>query len=158
MAMLRRRARSACAAVALLVVAGAGCRSAGAPPEAMRDVAPPAGRLCYPTSEAESNLLDYALRMAGHAPGSDGGPPPGVATFDSAAVALVRDERTCARAAAAYAGVARDARGAAPVPVEVVRAGRVYLVDRPRAPIRAGEFTIIGMLDLDFRWIGGLAG
>ena len=64
----------------------------------------------------------------------------------------IRDPEVCARAGRAYAGLGDDA--AAP-PAAVIRAGGLYFtIATP--PDRAGEWTVIAVLDKHFRWIIGI--
>jgi hypothetical protein len=66
---------------------------------------------------------------------------------------VVRDARTCRAAAAGYAGGPLPP-GVAPR-ATVVRAGGLYFVIGPNVQ-KAGEFTIVGVLDARFRWLVGI--
>ena len=76
---------------------------------------------------------------------------------DSTPPAPISDAGTCARAADAYARAAWSTPGGrAPVRAGVVRAGGLYFVVSPPGTV-AGEFTGVGVLDGEFRWLVGLA-
>jgi len=76
---------------------------------------------------------------------------------DSAPPAPVTEAAICARAADAYARSATASRQPGPTRglAGVVRAGGLYFVVSPPAHT-AGEFTIVGVLDGEFRWLVGL--
>jgi hypothetical protein len=76
---------------------------------------------------------------------------------DSTPPTAISDAAICARAADAYARAAATSGqvGSAPGRVGVVRAGGLYFVVSPHSHT-AGEFTIVGVLDGEFRWLIGL--
>jgi len=66
--------------------------------------------------------------------------------FDSSQVALVRDEKTCLRAAPLY-----GEPGDPPRRVVVVRMGPLYMVYDPYEPLSAGEWNIYRLFDRRWR-------
>jgi hypothetical protein len=77
----------------------------------------------------------------------------GISAFDSSQVSLVRDEKTCLRAARVY-GRAADP----PRKVVVVRVRRLYLVYDPYEPVPAGEWNIWRIFDRRWRLLVNLLG
>jgi hypothetical protein len=77
----------------------------------------------------------------------------GIAPFDSSRVTLVRDEKTCRRAAQLYSEPNDPPRR-----VVVVRMGRHYLVYDPYEPLPAGEWDIWRVFDRRWRPVFDLMG
>jgi hypothetical protein len=103
------------------------------------------GELACVTDSIEISLvLDRALRYAEPEEQKTFRFPP----FDSSQVALVRDEKTCHRAAQLY-----GQRGDPPRRVVVVRMGGLYLVYDPYEPLPAGEWNIYRLFDRRWRQV-----
>ncbi|MFL5403488.1 MAG: hypothetical protein ACJ8BF_11795 [Gemmatimonadales bacterium] len=109
-----------------------------------------AGELACVTDSLESSfVLDRALRYAQPEEQKTFRLP----RFDSTQVTLVRDEKTCLRAAKLYGHP-----GDPPRKVVVVRMGPLYLVYDPYEPLPAGEWDIYRLFDRRWRPVFDLMG
>jgi hypothetical protein len=97
---------------------------------------------CVTDTAETSALLDLALRYAQRTEQKT----VRLAPFDSTQVAVIRNEKTCLRAAQLY-----GAPGDPPRRVVVVRMGPQYLVYDPYEPLPAGEWNIYRLFDRRWR-------
>ena len=117
----------------------------------------PVSSPCADTSWRSQNLLRTIHDMV-TAADSEGHATRAVYQLDSgASLALIRDERICAQAAAAYSTLDADT-GHRPRQrrVFVVRINDKYAVDDPYTPARAGEFEVWAIFDRRWRLVAAI--